>query len=286
MIRKIKGWCVALVYVVCGCRLRCLKKYMESGTVLSLFGHEASLNTLEPILSYLSRKGFRFISTDELLAIKDGRQAWRQKLAWLTYDDGWSGMGALLPILEKYDVPVTIFISPEETRRQEPWSFSCCNVEDVNIRRRLMDMPAGARYAVLDAASAKAGKKLLLAGVEELVQLGKHPLVTIENHTNTHLSCSHRPCDEVVSDVQAAKDWLGTIGLSKSRLICYPFGHYTEQVDNKLRALGYVPVRSDAGVMTIQTVGMHRNAFHQHVSFQENIGRILGAWPASRLKHS
>ena len=62
-----------------------------------------------------------------------------------------------------------------------------------------------------------------------------------------------------------------------------PFGHVTDAVEENILALGIMPIRSDAGVMNISAPGRFRNQFHQHVTLQENIGRILGAWPAVYL---
>ena len=283
--RKILGRLVAVSYSLFGARHRALAQYDKEDSVLSIFGHEARLDVLEPIIRYLVRRGFSFVSTDDLILMKMGKKDWRPRLAWLTYDDGWKGLANLLPVLEKYHVPVTVFISPAETDRGQAWSKHVRVGQFAQGDRTLFDFAASERYGLIDSV---AGMNLYdheLADWKELEQFAKHPLVTIENHTNSHLSCSHRPLNEVIAEIMDANTRLKEMGLSKGRLVCYPFGHRTDDTDKWILESGMVPVRSDAGVMTVRQMGMHRNAFHQNVSFQENIGRILGAWPGSRLAY-
>ena len=283
--RKMIGWLVAVFYALTGKRAQALARYDEGGTVLSLFGHESRPDVLEPIVRYLVRRSFTFVSTDDLILMKMGKKDWRPRLAWLTYDDGWKGLANLLPVLEKYHVPVTVFISPAETDRGQAWSKHVRAGQFAQGERTLFDFAASERYGLIDSMAGKNLDDHELADWKELEQFAKHPLVTIENHTNSHLSCSHRPLNEVIAEIMDANTRLKEMGLSKGRLVCYPFGHRTDDTDKWILESGLVPVRSDAGVMTVRQMGMYRNAFHQNVSFQENIGRILGAWPGSRLAY-
>ena len=283
--RKVLGWLVAVSYVFMGNRRRALASYNKEGTILSIFGHESRPEVLEPIVKYLIGKGFTFVSTDDLLEMKAGRKKWHPKLAWLTYDDGWAGLCTLLPVLEKYHVPVTVFVSPAETVRRQAWPKHVQPGKFVVDGQSLFDLPASERYRLIDNAIGKDSDRCELAGWEELKEFSKHPLVTIENHTNSHLSCSHRPIDEVMEEVKVARIRLQKEKLSESRLVCYPFGHRTAESDNWIRKAGMIPVRSDAGIMTVAQLGERRNAFHQNVTIQENIGRILGAWPGCRMKY-
>jgi peptidoglycan/xylan/chitin deacetylase (PgdA/CDA1 family) len=187
--------------------------------------------------------------------------------------------------MERYNIPITVFVSPEETDRRQAWPKHIQRVKDKIGSVSMFDIAARERYAIIDKCNEGESKKYDLADWAELQCFAKCRLATIENHTNTHLSCSHRPIEEVILDVVLAKKRLHALKLSKGRLLCYPFGHVTDAVEENILALGIIPIRSDAGVMNISAPGRFRNQFHQHVTLQENIGRILGAWPASRLQH-
>ena len=283
--RRILGWLVAVCYALVGARRRAVARYKEEGCVLSIFGHESRPDVLEPIVRYLIGKGFTFVSTDDLLEMRAGRKKWHPKLAWLTYDDGWAGLCTLLPVLEKYHVPVTVFVSPAETDRCQAWPKHIQPGKFFFEGQSLFDLPASERYRLIDHVIGKDSDRRELADWEELKEFSRHPLVTIENHTNSHLSCSHRPIDEVMEEVNVARIRLQKEKFSESRLVCYPFGHRTDESDSWILKAGMIPVRSDAGIMTVAQLGGHRNAFHQNVTVQENIGRILGAWPGCRMKY-
>lgn len=260
--------------------------YDQPGTVLSFFGHEASVGTLEPLLRYLSKKGFTFVSTNDLLKMRSGVLSPRKRMAWLTYDDGWKGLRSLLPALEKYHAPITVFVSPVETDREQAWPFHVESDVDSVLGQSVYSLLPSERYNRIDKDLGILRDVKELADWTELRELARHELVTIENHTNTHLSCSHVDVETMVDDIAKARDRLLNSGISLSRLVCYPFGHRTVQTDDAIRQMGMIPVLSNAGVMTIGTFGSCRNAFHKEKSFQENIGRVLGAWPASRNKQT
>ena len=61
-------------------------------------------------------------------------------------------------------------------------------------------------------------------------------------------------------------------------MVCYPFGHWTDETDRAIRSAGYIPVTIRPGVMTSDAPGMYRNLFYDKMSFLENSCRIVGAW--------
>ena len=287
-LRKTIGWGVAMAYVLSGCRRRCLSIYKRrEGAVLSLFGHSPQPQVLDSLLNWLKRKGFHFVSTDELLAMRDGEVKWTPQTAWLTFDDGWGGFERdLLPVLERYRVPATIFVAPRETGRGKIWTNSIMGI--MNGWQNLYDKSAEERYQIVDKVLADAGiafseEGRQLAGKEELCRIARHPLVTLENHTYTHLSCSRRPVAEVLGEIKKTQsvisEWTGRI----PRLVCYPFGHCTEETDAAIKDIGLIPVSSFPGCMTLQSIGTCRNMFHDAMGQAENVGRVLQAWPKVRV---
>lgn len=285
MVRKVLGWLVAQRYVAFGKRRRMVRQYDAPGSVLSIFSHNPTAVVLEDVLGWLRGQGFSFVSTDELLEMRAGRLAWRSRLAWLTFDDGWAGFEErLLPILERWQVPATIFVAPEETWRGQIWTNSVMGAVTAETFSAWYDLPAEARYRKVDEVLGHIGNPRRLADEAELRRLAKHPLMTLENHTWSHLSCSHRPVEEVVEEVRKTQEaltaWTGRV----PKLCCYPFGHCTEETDEALRAMGLLPVHSQPGVMTLGTLGLCRNMFTETMSAQENIGRVLGAWPKVKVR--
>ena len=282
-VRKVVGWGVAQAYALVGRRRTAIQHYYSPGTILSIFGHDPRPDVLDGLLAWLKRQGFSFLSTDQLLDMRDGKLDWRPLSAWLTFDDGWAGFeDRLLPILERNKAPATIFIPPGETARGQIWTNSI--MRHVPDWRTWYNLSADVRYARVDEVLRVQGDARRLVDQDELVRLAKSGWVTLENHTYTHLSCSHRPVAEVVSEVQKTqrvlRDWTGRL----PRLVCYPFGHFTEETDEAIRELGLMPVHSNPGRMSVQSVGSARNMFHETMSTAENIGRVLQAWPRVKVR--
>ncbi len=280
LVRKLIGQAVAWRYALTGARRRMVHRYDEPGTVLSLFAHNPSATVLGSVLRWLRRRGFSFVSTDALLEMAEGRRPWKSRTAWLTFDDGWAGFERnLLPVLQRYEAHATIFVAPHETSRGQIWTNSVMGNVASERWTTWYALSPDERYREVDAILEKIGNPRRLADVEELRRLARHPLITLENHTWTHLSASHRPVAEVVGEVRRTQavltEWTGRT----PRLCCYPFGHWTEETDRAIVAEGLIPVHSDSGVMTLATIGSVRNMCTDTMTATENIGRILGAWP-------
>ena len=283
MLRKLIGRSIALWYVLSGARRRAVRRYDVPGTVLSLFAHDPSPAVLDSVLRWLKQHGFAFVSTDALLEMVEGRRPWKSRTAWLTFDDGWAGFEQnLLPALERYEA--TIFVAPRETKRGQIWTNSVMQHVPSETWTSWYSLPPEERYRRVNDVLNEHDHVRRLADEAELRRLARHPLVTLENHTYTHLSASHRPVEEVVAEVRKTqavlREWAGRTPC----LCCYPFGHWTEETDRAIVAEGLIPVHSESGVMTLATVGQVRNMCTDTMSAVENIGRVLGAWPAVKVK--
>lgn len=274
MIRKMIGWGLAQWFILSGGLKRKLKEYDGEGAILSLVGHDPTPVELEKILKWVIDHGFTFVSTDQLLDknLPKGRKA------WLTFDDGWKSFNDFIPIFEKLNVPVTVFIAPHETERGQLWTNSIMPVTSQEDFRKLYKLPLVEREQKVDEILAKIGNPRKLLTKDELIEIAKHPLITLENHTWSHLSCSHRPVEDVVEEVRKASDTLQEWTGRKCRLVCFPFGQYREDAYNAVLEMGLRPVTCEAGLMIISKVGEYRNMFREKVSFAENVCRILNAW--------
>ena len=74
----------------------------------------------ENFLKFFLEIGFEFISMDQLMVISKNRFRYKKPWIHLTFDDGYmNNKTIILPIIEKYNVPVTIFISTRQIQEQE-----------------------------------------------------------------------------------------------------------------------------------------------------------------------
>lgn len=275
--RKIVGWCVAQAYRFAGARRRALARCAMPGCVLPIVTHAPAPGVFRDVLVALKGMGFRFVSAEDVLAgrAEDGL------CAWMSLDDGCREVKALLPVLEEFSAPVAVFISPGETLRRRFWTDGLWNgLLDVDWRT-WYDLPADVRYAHVDAAweGRDDVPRRWLLDESEVRDLAQHPLVTIENHTWSHLSATHRPLVEALDEIDRTQkiltEWTGRI----PRLFAYPFGHGIPELDMAICARGLIPIYLRQGLVTAKTFGAARNLMLEDVSCAENIGRILQAWP-------
>ena len=248
--RKTIGWGVAQAYWLMGARMRAVAAVRKSGVILPIVFHAAKADEVRRILGWLK---------------------WANCLdhCWLSFDDGWREFKDTVKVLEDFEKPATLFIAPGETQRGNVWT----NGLSVPERQRLYGVSEREREGLCNAAD----RKLLTE--EEVREVAKHPLVRIGNHTWSHLSCTHRPVTEVLDEVDRAQatltEWCGYAPTD----FAYPFGRGTVELDKEIRKRGMVPHYTRQGLVTKETLGAARNMVYEGMSFAENLGRILMAWP-------
>lgn len=273
--RYIVGYIVAIWYVITGKRRRLLSYYDKTGACLAIVGHDPKARDLELLLRWYLRHGFRFVLPAQL----ERQEMPGVRLAWLSFDDGWLSFKTdVLPVLEKLNIPATLFIAPHETEQGQLWTNGTRPFLGAERIRQMYSLSWAERQKIVDDVFAKHGNVRRLLSKEDVITLSRHPLVDVQNHTMTHLSCSHRPVEEAVDEIKQAqatlKEWIG----KDCKLVCYPFCHHTKEMDSAIRAVGLIPVCGDAGEGTIEHLGATRNMFKDYATLQENIGRSLNAW--------
>lgn len=253
-----------MAYAAAGARGRVVRM-LKAGAMLPVVAHVLPAEELERILAWLKRKGV----LDTL---------------WLTFDDGWSTVKDSIPVLEKYGVRAKVFVAPGETMRGKVWTSAAgdAGIPD-EVWRGWYGLGEADRYRKMERMLGdlrgricpKGGNLPLLLTKDEVIELSRHPLIDIENHTWSHLSATHRPEEEVVDEVVRAQAVLAEWTGRAPEWLAWPFGRGTPELDGRMRALGLKTVYTRQGLELPHC----RNMVLNGVSFQENIGRLLTAWP-------
>ena len=257
MVRKVIGWLVAVAYAMIGSRRRVVRR-LRSGEVLPVVVHAIPAWQLEKILSWLRAHGV----LDRL---------------WLTFDDGWTVVKDYVPVLEKYGVKAKLFIAPGQTLRGNVWTDEATQLGIPAIEwRSWYPLEEAERNRRLDAGSnCRMQVVRHLMTQEEVKVVSAHPLIEIGNHTRSHLSATHRPVSEVVDEVRSTQKTLTEWTGRAPEWLAWPFGRGTMELDCKMKELGLKTVYTRQGY----EIPYCRNMALESMSFQENLGRVLGAWP-------
>ncbi len=128
----------------------------------------------------------------------------------ITFDDGYrDNMLNALPLLEKYNVSATIFITTGMLGQTAAFEWD-------------------KEYREKDRAS--------FLSNDEIQRLAKHPLIEIGAHTNTHRRLSDLTTEEQRNDISVSKKILEDITSKEITLFAYPFGgiHDFSKVTEKI----------------------------------------------------
>lgn len=233
---------------------------------------------LDAAITEMKRLGYRFVTMDEALErLKTGRKL--PRFATVTADDAYrDNLVEALPVLEKHDVPVTIYVSPGLTNRTSDLWWDV--LEDVVTARQevylttpegrvVIDCTTPARkvaanrqihdYLTLDIPEEDQRTMLRdvagIAGIDwerpardtlmdwdEIRRIAAHPLVTIGAHTVNHYNL-RRLSDEKAwyEIVDAARIIELETGL-RPRHMAYPYGYESAVGEREVKlaeAAGY-----------------------------------------------
>ena len=215
---------------------------------------------LEEFILLFKSKGFTFVSLDEVQAWLEKKTTIQQKFICLTFDDGYrDNLIHGLPILEKHQVPATIYITnclPNGTgilwwylfeehsqiaqnlilnssigRFEYHWdTIEQAHAQFGSISESIKAIPTAELEGVLIEAFNKTVSEFedlcrsLSLSWDEIVTLSKHPLITIGAHTMQHVSVKQQNYEVVKSEMSASKKELEHYIGKEVKHFAYPFG--------------------------------------------------------------
>lgn len=210
------------------------------------------LSIFESQLDWLSTF-CEFVSLTDIVEQIGDKASGRQKIA-LTFDDGYrDNLISVLPLLEKYDAPVTLFVATDYvgTEKLPWWDFMdwtiehnyVCNIETGRIERRVMssaeeasqrecfrklcrDEPQAERDLRINYLIKQCGCHQVndFMSFHELGQFSNHKLTSIGAHTHRHFNTSLLTSDELTRDLEENMDLLLSYTQSKITHFAYPYG--------------------------------------------------------------
>jgi len=255
-----------------------------NNNVLSIYFHNPSPVLFKGIVRFLKAHQFKFISQKEYLEIVEGSYSISERMVFISFDDGWKGNLKLIKTIEKYQIPVSVFIPVEPVVTGNFWWEYATSVlaENSNFSsvEDLKKIPNSKRLQLIDSAISKYDLKRSCVDLNELKSLNKHPLITIGSHTYHHpitLNCSNEELDfEYRESKKILEKWLDT----EIQSFSYPNGDFDQRDINLLKECGYKmafttnPNLSIAGdAFQIPRVSINSNG-----GTYENIARMLGVW--------
>lgn len=258
----------------------CLLGKRES--ILSIYFHTPSASLFEKIICFLHKKGARFVSMEDFVTLLSDFKdtSVDKRVVFISFDDGWRNNIKLLPILEKYRIPMTLFVSTEPILSGNYWweyPLAVKGLTYVSYLKRLslkdfLDKINDCKKIVTLQRSAMTE--------EELFQLAQHSLVDIQSHTHPILTmCSS---DILQNELVYSKKYLETFLHKSVEGFSYPNGIFSSDIVDRVREVGYRYAFTTQPTSIKDWEGdflrIPRRSVNDKGGVYENISKIFGVW--------
>ena len=267
-IQSIVGWGL---YHIC-------RPFTALSEVSSIYFHNPSPTAFERIIKWAKRQGYTFIRIPDMLKyMRSGEKAQGRQML-ITFDDAWRGNLELVPIIEKYQVPITIFAPITPLQEGNYW-WEYAQKEGGRVlsdeMKQYDENLFGEKVRILQERHTLSRSAIAM---EELKQLSQHPLVDIESHSYTHPILTNISDASLEKELRESQQYLQDYLEKPVRYFCYPNGSLTQ------RELDRAKVYYDCAFSTLQAnpqAGGDRYAIPRYAltdNYWSNLAKIIGAW--------
>ena len=247
--------------------------------VLSLYFHDPKPESFEDVILWCKKKGYDFVHIDEITNYVKGETYRHKKMVHFSFDDGWLTNKALIPIIEKYNVPITIFVPVEPLESGNFWwnyvYAKYKSYDKVEEFKTYEDEKFNREVNYI-----KQEIKLEREAVtfDELKEMSKHPLINIQSHTYNHPILTNVSDKRLDFELSESRKFLSTLLDKEIDTFSYPngsFGKREEEAVSKHYKCGYTTeekfVQSGGNLYRIPRTCLVDN-------YWSNLSRIVGAW--------
>jgi peptidoglycan/xylan/chitin deacetylase (PgdA/CDA1 family) len=232
--------------------------------------HDASedlLRHLSVSVSDFEKQLLYFKSHFEVTRLEEDWRSLNKTGIVLTFDDGYvDNLKNALPLLEKYDIPATFFITTENIVTSEPFwwdrlaydyskignSFLLPDLTEVSKTEftfkklnSILSALNNAEKVIWLAAFEKANHVFFinnghnrLMTFEELRKLSEHPLISIGLHSHSHYQMGEMSFENQKSDIELNRKILNDQGIKTIDYIAMPHGSYNRDTALVVAQLG------------------------------------------------
>lgn len=251
--------------------------------IRSLYYHTPIIDGVEKMIRHYQKQGYRFISVEELLIIMMNGMPVKDKLAFISLDDGWKQNLELLPVIEKYNVPVCIFIATEPVLSGNFWWEYVSKTRDRSGLEDFKKLPYERFYAQLKEIKSRIKLERSAMTKEDVIHISRHPLVSIQAHTVNHPILTSLPDDVLEMELRDSKkileEWTG----KKIIAFSYPNGRNTSRESEMARKYFDISFTTIQKHISIDDEIMLLPRYSLTGQWLRDLLKVMGIW--WRLKH-
>lgn len=267
MKNKILGF---ILYTLC--------RWFNSTDVLSVYFHNPSARAFEQFILWAKRKGYYFVDLNELLLYIDTGVKNHKKIAYISLDDAWQGNLNLLSVVEKYQVPITIFAPVEPLRDGNFWWEYVGKLGGFSLVNKFKQLPEAEFKSELNKIKESITLERMAMTLAELKKISQHPLVDIQSHSYNHPILTNCTDESLDAELRLSKDELASIIGKEIIAFSYPNGSLSNR---EVGATGKYYACAFTTVSDYPTVGCNKLLIPRVAltdDYWSNLAKIVGGW--------
>lgn len=250
--------------------------------VSSIYFHDPSPELFETVLKWYEKHHYRFVSLKELTSFLVNKQQPKERVAYISFDDGWRSNLDLLPICEKYNAPITVFVATEPLVSGNFWWEYVTRKYGRPTMLTFKKKPEKEFYE--DLAKVKEGVEMERSAmtINELVQFSQNPLVTIQSHTINHPIMTNLSDETLKMELTESKHVLESLLGYPIDVFSYPNGDVGPREIEALKEAGYrYAFTTKAKTFDIKNCNPYllpRMAMNTNGGKYDNLAKLTGIW--------
>jgi peptidoglycan/xylan/chitin deacetylase (PgdA/CDA1 family) len=202
------------------------KEHRSSEKIICIYFHSLSTIRFIKIIRWLKNNHFRFVSENEVIDFLNEKKEIRGGI-WLTFDDGWRNILELIPILERYNIPITVSLTTHAIFNKGVfWSSLYEEQNKFRVGYEFHNLPYDEKIKLILSFANIPDKKISRNTLtpEEAKIFGQHPLVSFGLHTHHHVSLLNCSDEEVEEELNLNLQAIHKIYSREVKSFAYPHG--------------------------------------------------------------
>lgn len=248
-------------------------------SILTVYYHNPRPEQLDRLLKHYVSKGYRFVSVEELYSILTEKKEINGKLGFISLDDGWQSNIKLLPVIEKYNAHICIFVATEPLVSGNYWWEYITKQRGRKGMIEFKTLPFKAFYQELEAAKKEIHLERSSMTTEELKEIAKHPLVSIQSHTVNHPILTSVPDDVLKKELVQSKQILEELCGTKMIAFSYPNGSLSDREVNETKTNYKIAFTVEQRHITLKDNIYLLPRIALDGGFYRDLLKINGIWP-------
>lgn len=193
--------------------------------------HKGDMVTITPEvfegqMEYLHKAGYMTLKIAELISCINGGLTLSQKVAVVTFDDGWlDNYIYVFPVIKKYKINATVFLI---TNRVENASENTVRIPSL--------IPTHEELKLL---IEKGESHKVVLNWELIKEMSDSGLIEFYSHTKSHAKCNSLSEKELMEELKESQQIIEKKLGSPCPYFCWPYGKYNDLAVNVAKKIGY-----------------------------------------------